>query len=166
MAYRNSEPQTPNARRASLRVHLRYRPTSKGTRTRHESRREQSSVTAEARRPDTKPRSIMVNHVLFTLVRSQNDRPPLPHHERYGTAASAAKRTFADLPKSAKCRTQTWRGTWPAREPGALLLGMKMRRAALHLWCKAWSVLALKSLRPQQGVDQVTQQPGSDERGE
>jgi hypothetical protein len=25
---------------------------------------------------------------------------------------------------------------------------------------------ALKSLRPQQGVDQVTQQPGSDERGE
>jgi hypothetical protein len=31
---------------------------------------------------------------------------------------------------------------------------------------KAHSVLALKSLRPQQGVDQVTQQPGSDERGE
>jgi hypothetical protein len=29
-----------------------------------------------------------------------------------------------------------------------------------------WALSALKSLRPQQSVDQVTQQPGSDERGE
>jgi hypothetical protein len=44
---------------------------------------------------------------------------------------------------------------------------MEMRRAlAVHLWWKASSVLALKSLGPQQGVDQVTQQPGSDEGGE
>jgi hypothetical protein len=46
------------------------------------------------------------------------------------------------------------------------LLGMKMHRArAAHFWCKARSVLALKSLRSQQGKDQVTQQTGSDEGG-
>jgi hypothetical protein len=48
----------------------------------------------------------MVNHVLFALVRPQNDRPPLPHHERYGTAASGAKRTLANAAMSEKCHEQ------------------------------------------------------------
>jgi hypothetical protein len=82
-------------------------------------------MDSDAQRPVSGPRAF------WRLLGSKTPRKQTSALEQL-TDSSRTLRQVPKVPNSDMI------GTWPAREPGALLLGMKVRRAsAVHLWYKS-----------------------------